>query len=118
MRALSEFSGVYLHKEPVDMRKSINGLSEIVEFEKMGALMGPNLFVFMGKRRHLIKVLYFDRSGFCLWTKRLEQERFCWPKKSTSDVVQLTAEQFGWLLDGFDITKMKPFKALFFEKVS
>ena len=81
MKGLSEFSGVYLHKEPVDMRKSINGLCEIVEFEKMGDLMGPNLFVFMGRRRHLIKVLYFDRSGFCLWTKRLEQERFSWPKK-------------------------------------
>lgn len=100
------------------MRRGINGLSEIVQSQQMGDLMGAHLFVFAGRRRDSIKVLYFDRSGFCLWQKRLEKDRFPWPKKLTESVVSLTPEQFSWLLDGYDVWKMKPFTALHFEKVS
>lgn len=66
MRAPSEFTNVFIHRERVDMRKGINGLSEIVQLAEMGELMGRNLFVFSGKRKDSIKILYFDRSGFCL----------------------------------------------------
>ena len=69
MRAISDFQGVFLHRDPVDGRKAINGLSEIVEAAQMGVLQGPNLFVFCGKRRDVIKILYFDKSGFALWQK-------------------------------------------------
>jgi transposase len=119
MRALSEFQGVFLHRDPVDMRKAINGLSEIVEQAKMGELMGPYLFVFCGKRRGVIKILYFDRSGFALWQKRLEQDKFPWPKKlEKQEVLQLTPAQMQWLLDGYDVWKMKPFEELHFSRVS
>jgi transposase len=84
----------------------------------MGELMGPNLFVFCGKRRHSIKILYFDKSGFALWQKRLEKERFAWPKKHESEVVRLTPSQMQWLLDGYDVWKMKPFEELRFSRVS
>lgn len=118
MKSLSEFEGVYLHRDPVDMRKAINGLCEIVESEGMGELMGPNLFVFCGKRKNTIKILYFDKSGFALWQKRLEQNRFNWPKKIMGpSCLILTTEQMGWLLDGYDVWKMKPFKELRFAKV-
>lgn len=117
MRGVKDFKGVFIHREPVDMRKMINGLSEIVQLSGMGDLMGPNLFVFMGRRRHMIKVLYFDKSGFCLWQKRLERDRFPWPRKLSETVVRLTPEQFGWLLDGYDVWKMKPFKELEFSQV-
>ena len=117
MKALSEFQGVYLHKDPVDIRKGINGLSEIIQFEEMGDLMGPHLFVFTGRRRDLIKIVYFDQSGFALWQKRLEKNRFKWPKKLTEETVHLTTEQLGWLLEGFDVAKMTPFESLNFEKV-
>lgn len=118
MKAVSEFKGIFIHREPVDMRKQINGLSEVVQTAQMGKLMEPHLFVFTGRRRDLIKVLYFDRSGFALWQKRLEKDKFPWPKKLTDQVVQLTPEQFSWLLDGYDVWKMKPFENLFFECVS
>jgi len=120
MKAVTEFKGIFIHRDPVDMRKAINGLSEIVESETMGELMGPNLFVFSGKRRDVIKVLYFDRSGFALWQKRLEAEKFPWPKLKTHDqaVVSLTPSQMQWLLDGYDIWKMKPFEELHFERFS
>jgi transposase len=112
------FNSVLFHREPVDMRRGINGLSEIVQSALMGELMGRNLFVFSGRRRNTIKVLYFDKSGFCLWQKRLEKERFPWPKKLTESVVSISPEQFAWLLEGFDVWKVKPFEELYFEKVS
>jgi transposase len=100
------------------MRRGINGLCEIVENSNMGDLMKKHLFVFCGKRKHSIKILYFDRSGYALWQKRLEQERFPWPKRHEEEVVNLTVEQFEWLLSGYDPWKMKPFAQLQFEKVS
>jgi transposase len=118
MKSVREFQGVFFHREPVDMRKAINGLSEIVQSAQMGALMGPHLFVFTNRRRELMKVLYFDRSGFALWMKRLEKEKFPWPKKHESSVVKLSPEQFEWLLDGYDVWKMKPFEKLHFSRVS
>ena len=118
MKSLSEFQGVFIHRDPVDMRKAINGLSEIVQSAGMGNLMGPNLFVFCGRRRNVIKVLYFDRSGFCLWQKRLEQSRFTWPKKHSDTVLHITSEQMRWLLEGYDVWKMKPFEELTFSRVS
>lgn len=118
MKAVSEFTNIYLHREPVDMRKGINGLCEIVQLEDMGELDGRNLFVFCGKRKDSIKVLYFDRCGYCLWQKRLETDRFSWPKKFIDDIVVITSQQFEWLLEGYDVWKMRPFSELFFEKVS
>jgi transposase len=72
-------------------------------------MMEPPLFVFRGNRRDSIKVLYFDHSGIALWQKRLERDKFIWPKKLTESIVQISPEQFAWLLDGYDVWKMKPF---------
>lgn len=117
MRSVREFKRVFLHREPVDMRKAISGLSVIVEGEGMGALMAPHLFVFCNRKRDLMKVLYFDRSGFAMWVKRLEKEQFPWPKRHEEGVVTLTPDQFQWLLDGYDVWKMKPFEELHFRQV-
>ncbi len=117
MKSPKDFKNVFIHRDPVDMRKSINGLSEIVQLEEMGNLMGPSLFVFAGRRKNTIKVLYFDQSGFALWMKKLEKDKFPWPKKSTTENVEISSEQLSWLLDGYDIWKVKPFERLHFEKV-
>ena len=117
MKSLSEFRNVYIHRDPVDMRKAINGLSIIVETAGMGNLFSPSLFVFAGKRRNVVKILYFDRSGFCLWQKLLDREKFIWPKKNPSEVVHISTEQLGWLLDGYDVWKMRPHAELKFERV-
>ncbi|MGZ3745501.1 MAG: IS66 family insertion sequence element accessory protein TnpB [Pseudobdellovibrionaceae bacterium] len=117
MKSPSEFKKVLIHRDPVDMRMAINGLSALVETSGMGVLMEPHLFVFAGKRRNVIKVLYFDKSGFCLWQKRLERDKFPWPKKSTDEVIHLSTEHFQWLLDGYDVWKIKPFAELHFERV-
>lgn len=117
MKSVSEFEKVLIHREPVDMRRGINGLCEIVGMEHMGELMKAHLFVFCGRRRDSIKVLYFDRSGFALWQKKLEKDKFPWPRKFVEKVVTLTPEHFDWLLSGYDVWKMKPFEKLNFEKV-
>ncbi len=118
MRDPKFFQSVFIHREPVDMRRGINGLCDLVQGSGMGDLNGKNLFVFAGKRRDSIKVLYFDRSGFCLWQKRLEADKFPWPKKLSDQIVILSPEQFTWLLDGYDVWKVKPFSEINFERVS
>ena len=69
---------VYLHRHFVDFRKSINGLSALVEMELELPVMSGALFVFCNKGRDKLKVLYWDKTGFALWYKRLEQDKFKW----------------------------------------
>lgn len=118
MKAPTSFDKIFIHRDPVDMRRGINGLCDLVHASQMGDLSGKNLFVFSGRRRNSVKVLYFDRSGFCLWQKRLETELFPWPKKSTLEIVDITPEQFSWLLDGMDVWRVKKFSEIKFERVS
>jgi len=103
---------VYLHRDPVDFRKSIDGLSMIVE-QTMGlSVFEAAVFVFCNKRRDKLKILYWDNSGFCLWYKRLEKERFKWPRKDNVETIALSEEQFHWLLRGFDLRQLKPHQTL------
>lgn len=103
---------VYLHRDSVDFRKSIDGLSAIVEQAMELPVFSSALFVFCNKRRDKLKILYWDNSGFCLWYKRLEKERFKWPRKDNRAVITLTEEQLHWLLRGFDINRLQPHKTL------
>lgn len=108
MKALGSFPQIYLHRQPVDFRKSINGLLVIVE-QAMGlSSMQPALFVFCNKSRDKIKALYWDNTGYCLWYKRLEVDKFRWPLRVDDEVLELSAEQFDWLLNGMDIITHKP----------
>jgi transposase len=109
---------IYLHRQPVDFRKAINGLSVIVQDEMALSPFDRALFVFCNKRRTQLKVLYWDETGFALWLKRLEKDRFKWPRHWQSDPVVLSHEQWHWLLRGVDITQIKPHKMLFFQDVS
>jgi transposase len=108
---------IYLCRDPVDFRAGINGLSVLVEQTLKYDPFSRNLFGFVNKRRNQIKVLYWQRSGFCLWQKRLEGERFQWPFHLEGPVVELTDEQFVWLLDGLDLKHLKPHRALDYRTV-
>lgn len=99
---------IYLHREFVDFRKSINGLVAIVEQEMQLSPFEKALFVFCNKGRDKVKVVYWDQTGFCLWYKRLEKERFKWPRKNQSTVMHLTEPQWRWLLSGYDIEGHQP----------
>ena len=116
---------IYLCQDPVDFRLGINGLSVLVEATLKFDPFSRNLFCFVNKRKSQIKVLYWQRSGFCLWLKRLEEERFKWPTHLPADetvtvrpsVVTLSEEQFLWLLDGLDLKHLKPHRALEYRSV-
>ena len=105
---------VYLHRDPVDFRKAINGLSVIVEEALDLSPFDKGLFVFCNKRRNQLKVLYWDETGFALWQKRLEKDKFKWPKKDPNTAIILNGEQWSWLLRGFDLSQLKPHNTLKF----
>jgi transposase len=109
---------VYLYREIVDMRKAINGLSAIVEQEIGVSPFGPQLFVFCNRQRDKIKILYWERSGFVLWYKRLEKQRFPWPRRDKDGVLEMTGRELNWLLDGIDLFHIKPHEALAYESVA
>ena len=113
----SEEVEVYLCREVVDMRKSINGLSILVEEQLRLNAFGPQLFVFCNRRRDKLKILYWERSGFVLWQKRLEKDRFPWPEGETEDVVTLTGRELNWLLDGVDFFRLQPHASLSYSSV-
>lgn len=97
---------VYIAVGHVDMRKSINGLSMLVAEDLDLDPFCGHLFAFSNRRRTVVKVLYWDRNGFCLWQKRLEKDRFRWPE-SRSEVLQLDTRAFGWLLEGLDVEQQQ-----------
>jgi transposase len=95
---------VFLAVGNTDMRKSINGLSIMVE-----QVMGQNpfagdLFVFCNRRRNMIKILYWDHNGFCVWHKRLEEHRFTWPR-TREEVITIGPKELEWLLAGLDYNR-------------
>lgn len=109
---------VYLCREPIDFRKAINGLSALVEQELGLNPFASALYVFTNQQRNKLKVLYWHRNGFCLWLKRLESEKFAWPKELESMTLTINAQEFAWLLEGFDLWKNKPHKTLDCSRVS
>jgi transposase len=107
---------VFLCCEAVDLRKSIDGLSAFVEQELSLDPFAAQLFVFSNRKRDKIKVLYWERSGFVLWYKRLEKERFPWPC-DTERVLQLSGRELNWLLDGIDFFRVRPHETLQYRSV-
>lgn len=92
---------IYVKPGKTDMRKQINGLSVIVQEElKLDPFSGA-LFLFCNKRRHLLKILYWDKTGYCMWLKRLEKARFPWPMNRT-EVQEIDLEQLRQLLAGIN----------------
>ncbi|WP_185231926.1 IS66 family insertion sequence element accessory protein TnpB [Teredinibacter franksiae] len=108
---------IYLHRDPVDFRKAINGLAVIVSEEMALDVYDSALFVFCNKNRSQLKVLYWDSTGFSLWQKRLEKAKFKWPRKAPLATVSITYEQWCWLLRGFDFAKFMPHQQLKYTEV-
>jgi transposase len=104
MLRFSNDAPVYLRTGATDMRKSINGLSAIVQNDMKLNPFDKGYFVFCNKTRHLIKLLYWDATGFALWYKRLERNKYPWPKDE-EEVLKISPEEIEWLLSGIDFFK-------------
>lgn len=92
---------VWLAAGVTDMRKGFNGLSALAEKVLEQDPFCGHLFVFRGRRGDLLKMIWFDGQGACLFSKRLEKGRFVWPS-ATSGKVTLTPAQLSMLLEGID----------------
>lgn len=92
---------VWLATGPTDMRKGFDGLAVKVQETLKRNPHNGNLFVFRGRRGSLIKVLWHDGQGMCLFAKRLERGRFIWPSPADGTVA-ITPAQLGYLLEGID----------------
>jgi transposase len=101
-----DLRAVKIHVRPgkTDMRKQIDGLAMLVE---RGMGKGPftgDLFLFCGREMTMVKALYWDHNGFCLWTKRLERGSFPWPREE-AESVEWSPEELTMLLEGIDFRK-------------
>jgi transposase len=112
MRTSESFDQIYIARLPVDGRKFMDGLAAIVTAEFELNFRTNALFVFTNRKYDRVRCLYWDRTGFALWFKRLEKGRFPWPKSQSEMACKVTSQQLGWLLDGIDFTKLKPHKTL------
>lgn len=108
---------VHLHRDAIDFRKSINGLAAIVEHELGLDPFACAVYVFANRRRDRVKLLGWNRNGFWLLHKRLESERFIWPRDDVR-VIQLTVQQLHWLLDGIDLAAMRGHQALRYQRAA
>jgi len=99
---LPDSGNVYIAVGITDMRKSIDGLSILVEQAMDLNPLSGDLFVFCNRMRTIVKILYWDRNGFALWHKRLEKDRFKWPQ-SSDGVIAIDQCRLKWLLSGLDI---------------
>ncbi|MBU0927633.1 MAG: IS66 family insertion sequence element accessory protein TnpB [Spirochaetes bacterium] len=93
---------IFLRTGFTDMRKQINGLSEIAQASLPESPLSGAYFVFCGKTRRVIKILYWDATGFCLWQKRLEADSFPWPGPDEIPS-EVTRMQLKALLRGINI---------------
>jgi transposase len=99
---------IVLATEPVDMRKSIDGLMALVRSSFGEDVYSGHLFVFVSRRGDRVKLLTFSRGGFILYYKRLERGRFRLPQvEAQAHVVRLDATQLAMLLDGIDVAEVK-----------
>jgi transposase len=96
-----ENARIFVRPGATDMRKHINGLAAIVEGTMKGSPLSGDLFLFANRHRSVIKVIYWDRNGFCLWLKRLEKDRFPWPDDEEA-AREITKDEVAMLLRGID----------------
>ncbi|MEM5299826.1 IS66 family insertion sequence element accessory protein TnpB [Burkholderia sp. JPY481] len=108
---------VYVHRDPVDFRMGINGLSILVEQTMSLNPLDEALYVFGNRRHDRIKIIAWDGNGFWLLLKRLEgHDRFAWP--SDAAIVTLSIEQLRWLLQGVDLAAIKKHPKRYYVRVS
>ena len=111
-----DMPAIFLYRDPVDFRKSIRGLSALVEQELAHNPFDGALYAFTNRQRNKIKCLFWEDNGFVLYYKSLAEEKFRWPRHG-EDIISLSGQQINWLLDGYDISLIKGHKKLHYDSV-
>jgi len=105
MKRAKDFDHIWIHARPVDGRLQINGLASLANQIQPLHSTNRSLYLFTNKRKRVIKALYWAGTGFCLWMMRLEKDAFRWPKPGDR-AMTISPQQFEWLIDGIDLTKI------------
>lgn len=100
-------SEVLIRIEPIDFRKGLSGMCGEISGSFVDVWDRPQLFVFTNRSRRMVRILYWDETGYAYWHKRLEASRFLWPTKKDSADRLITTEELRWLLIGIDIDKLE-----------
>ena len=116
MLTLRDSLKVFIKLAPVDMRKSINGLTALVADELTESPQSGHVFVFYNKARDKVKLVYWDRNGFALHYKRLDKGRFKMKNVDGVDECEVSEQQLNWLLAGLDFDLMGQFNELKYDK--
>jgi len=91
---------VFVRPGATDLRKQINGLAALAQSAMAGDPLSGHLCLFSNQDRRLLKALYWDRNGFCQWQKRLERDKFPWPR------TQEAAREISMLLSGIKFARI------------
>jgi transposase len=101
MIALPSHTKIWIAAGITDLRRGFTGLSALVQIKLEQNPLSGQVFIFRGRRGDLVKLIWFDGDGLCLFQKRLERGRFIWPQ-ATEGSVSLTRAQLSMLLEGID----------------
>ena len=103
---ISRVQKIYCVTGRTDMRKSFNGLMAVIRDVYRMDPYANAVYLFCGRKKNTLKALYFDRDGFVILQKRLDNGRFQWPRDE-SEVRPLTRQEFRWLMEGLSIEQPK-----------
>lgn len=92
---------IFIRPGHTDLRKAINGLSVLIQEEMENDPFSGSLYLFCNKDKRLLKIIYWDKNGFCLWQKRLEKHKFPWPS-TEQGVLEIDYDKIQMLLQGID----------------
>ena len=103
---------IYISSANVDMRKNIDGLNSIVGQKFQLDPFSEAMFVFHSRYCDKIKILHWDGDGFCLLYKRIEKEKFRFPRHISDDVYKISKEELSWLMHGLKVEEIKKYEVL------
>ena len=101
MITLPSHTQIWIAAGITDLRRGFNGLSTLVQSKLDKSPLSGQVFIFRGRRGDLVKLIWFDGDGLCLFCKRLERGKFVWPQ-AKEGAISLTRAQLSMLLEGID----------------
>ena len=110
MLSISSQVRIFLARDPVDMRKSFNGLIGLTESVLQQDPLSGHLFAFINRRRDRIKLLYWSGVGFAIWYQQLEKGRYQLPNVADADArdgIEISVSQLSLILDGIDLASVR-----------
>ena len=109
---------IYLASQPVDMRKSYQTLAVLVKNVLQQNPLCGHLFVFYNKKKDVVKILYWQKNGFCLWQKKMEKGRFILPLPFSEPSLEMSSYHLQGFIQGIDCWKIAEAKDLSYQYVS